>query len=151
MKKLMGIVILGTAVVALLSSYSLAKDQVRDRDRDRDQLRDGSCQQTSDLLFSLVGQSENEPLRTQLRDRDRARDQLRDGSCQRTFDLLYSLVGQSEDEPLKTQLRDRTCTQTCDPAQDCDGNQIQRRPRTRQNWNGEDEAELEFLLWLRGF
>ena len=72
-------------------------------------------------------------------------------------DLLAGQSGaQAGGDPLQTQLRDRTCTQTCDPAQDCDGNQIQYRPRTRQNWPGEDEwlpldeAELEFLLWLWG-
>ena len=66
-----------------------------------------------------------------------------------------SLASQSGDEPLQTQRQDRTCTQTCDPAQDCDGHQIQYRPRTRQNWPGDDwlpadEAEIEFLLWLLG-
>jgi hypothetical protein len=54
------------------------------------------------------------------------------------------------DDAQKKQLRDRTCTQTCDPEQDCDGNQIQQRPRTRLNWPG-DEDELDLLLWLLGF
>jgi hypothetical protein len=66
-----------------------------------------------------------------------------------------SLAGQSGDEPLRTQLQDRACTQTCDPTQDCDGHQIQHRPRTRQNWPGDewlpaDETEIELLLWLLG-
>lgn len=58
--------------------------------------------------------------------------------------------GQAGDDPQQTQLQDRTCTQTCDPEHDCDGAQIQYRPRTRQDWPGEDEAEMEFLLWLLG-
>ena len=58
-----------------------------------------------------------------------------------------SLAGQSGDPP-QTQLLERTREQTCDPAQDCDGNQIQRRPG--QGWSDEDEAEVEFLLWLFG-
>jgi len=50
-------------------------------------------------------------------------------------------------DPQQTQLQDRTCAQTCDPAQDCDGNQIQYRPRTRQNWPNDP---VEILLWLLG-
>jgi hypothetical protein len=66
-----------------------------------------------------------------------------------------SLASPSGDGPSQTQLQDRTCTQTCDPAQDCDGHQIQNRPRTRQDWPDEawlpaDDAEFEFLLWLLG-
>jgi len=67
-----------------------------------------------------------------------------------------SPAGPANDDPPQTQLQDRTCTQTCDPAHDCDGNQIQQRPRTRQDWPDdsawlpEDEAELELLLWLWG-
>ena len=36
------------------------------------------------------------------------------------------------------QTQDRACTQTCDPAQDCDGDPIQDRLRTRQSWPDED-------------
>ncbi len=72
---------------------------------------------------------------------------------------LALLAGNSladQGDPQQTQLKDRTCTQTCDPAQDCDGHQIQYRPRTRQDWPDEgewfpqDEAELELLFWLWG-
>lgn len=49
----------------------------------------------------------------------------------------------------QTQLKLRECAQTCDPAQDCGGAQIQYRPRTQQSWpNGEDALDL--LLWLFG-
>lgn len=51
-----------------------------------------------------------------------------------------------DQDQLRTQLQDRTCTQTCDPAQDCDGAQIQYRSRTRQNW----PDPVEFVLWLLG-
>ena len=67
------------------------------------------------------------------------------------FMLLAAQDGLAAGDPLQTQLRDRTCTQTCDPAQDCDGNQIQYRPRTRQNWPGDEwlpQDEWEFLMWL---
>lgn len=72
---------------------------------------------------------------------------------------LALLAGNSladQGDPQQTQLQDRTCTQTCDPAQDCDGAQIQYRPRTQQTWPDEDgwfpedEAEWELLLWLLG-
>ena len=52
-----------------------------------------------------------------------------------------------DQDQLQKQLQDRTCAQTCDPAQDCDGNQIQNRPRTRQNWPNDP---VEFVLWLLG-
>ena len=49
----------------------------------------------------------------------------------------------TSDDAQQTQLQDRTCAQVCDPARDCDGNQMQQRPRTRQDWPSDDEAELE--------
>ena len=70
--------------------------------------------------------------------------------------LLAGNALADQGDPQQTQLQDRACTQTCDPAQDCDGFQIQYRPRTRQDWPDEgvwlpeDEAELELLLWLLG-
>ena len=57
---------------------------------------------------------------------------------------------QASDDAQQTQLQDRTCAQVCEPEQDCDGNQIQQRPRTRQGWPGDDEAELEMLPWMLG-
>jgi hypothetical protein len=52
-------------------------------------------------------------------------------------------------DPPQTQLRERTCTQTCEHNQDCDGNTIQQRDRTRLNYPNED-SWLDFLLWLLG-
>ena len=56
-------------------------------------------------------------------------------------------AGDQDQTKLQTKLQDGTCTQTCDPAQDCDGDQLRYRSRTQQNW---PDDPLELLLWLFG-